>query len=129
MTMRAIAAAATAVLLAAGCAGAEPADTPPDNDRAVASVEIETFMFVPADLTVPVGTTITWTNRDDFAHTVTSGRARAERDRFTEGVLGDIGEMNASGTSFSWIVDEPGTFLYFCRYHPNMQGSITVTDG
>ena len=128
--MRLFAAATAALVLATACASPQP-ESPVGGgtERAVASVEIETFTFVPPDITVAVGTTITWTNRDDFAHTVTSGRARMERDDFTEGVLGDIGEMNARGTSFSWIVDEPGTFLYFCRYHPNMQGSVTVTDG
>lgn len=128
--MRLLAATITALMLATACTSPEPEpEAGGGTERAVTSVEIETFAFTPPDITVAVGTTITWTNRDDFAHTVTSGRARMERDDFAEGILGDIGEMNARGTSFSWIVDEPGTFLYFCRYHPNMQGSVTVTDG
>ncbi|HEX9766641.1 MAG TPA: plastocyanin/azurin family copper-binding protein [Nitriliruptorales bacterium] len=120
--------AVAALLLAAACApGPVAGGGGEDPTRPAVAVEIDTFAFVPAEVTVPVGTAITWTNLDDFAHTVTSGRAGDVRDDFVEGALGELGEMNGRGTMFSLVVTEPATLAYFCRYHPNMQGVVQVT--
>ncbi len=84
------------------------------------TVTIESFAYSPAELTVPVGTTVVWTNEDDVAHTVTAGTPDApEPDLFDSGSLG-------SGESFSFTFDEPGSFAYFCTLHPNMRATITV---
>ena len=42
------------------------------SSRQLREVKIDNFSFTPATLTVPVGTTVTWTNRDDIPHTVVS---------------------------------------------------------
>jgi plastocyanin len=79
-----------------------------------AAVEIKNFEFLPAVLTVPVGTTVTWTSRDDEPHTVTS----------TENVFTSPG-LDADET-FTYTFSTPGTYAYFCKLHPNMTGTIIV---
>jgi len=72
------------------------------------------FSFAPALASVPVGSTIRWTNRDDIPHTVVStGHA------FKSPVL-DTDEQ------FSHRFDAPGTYEYFCSIHPKMTGRIEV---
>lgn len=74
----------------------------------------------PADysvnvLTVPVGTTVTWTNDDPgMLHTVTS----------VDGLF-DSGFMN-EGDTWSFTFDEPGEFEYFCSPHPWMRAKVVV---
>jgi plastocyanin len=72
------------------------------------------FMFAPATLTVPAGSTVTWTNKDDEPHTVVS-----DSGLFRSGAL-DTGE------SFSFRFDKPGTYRYACSIHPRMLGTIVV---
>ncbi len=77
-------------------------------------VAIEQFKFAPAALTVPVGTTVTWTNKDGTLHTVTS----------TTKAFGSEG-LDQGGT-FSYTFTAPGTYAYICKLHPHMTGTITV---
>jgi plastocyanin len=82
------------------------------------SATIVDFAFNPGDLTVPVGTTVTWTNDGDRPHTVT--------DR---GGTFDTGPV-APDTSNEVTFTVPGRYLYFCRINPgSMNGVITVTPG
>jgi plastocyanin len=79
-------------------------------------VQIVDFAFDPADLTVAVGATVTWTNEDPATHSVVDrGGAFASPDL-------------ASGASFSFRSDEAGTFEYVCGIHPNMTGTVTVEE-
>jgi nitrite reductase (NO-forming) len=82
------------------------------------------YSFFPGDLTVSVGTTVTWTNRDQVVHTVTSGSSDGTVGQpdglFDSGLFG-VGE------TFQFTFTEPGTYSYFCTPHPWMQGSVTVT--
>jgi len=64
---------------------------------------------------VKAGTTVTWTNRDDDAHTVTS-----VANTFRSPGL-DTGE------TFSYTFTRAGTFEYFCTLHPLMTGKVVVT--
>ena len=80
-------------------------------------VSVVDFAFEPATVTVPAGATVTWTNTGSRPHTVT-----ADDGSFDSGRL-DPGEQ------FSQTFDQPGTFTYHCGFHPEMQGSIVVTDG
>jgi len=85
------------------------------------TVEIEDNYFEEADITVPVGTTVTWVQTGNNSHTTTSYDG-----------LWDSGLLpGGSGESFSYTFEEPGTFAYFCRPHEamGMVGSVTVTDG
>jgi plastocyanin len=77
-------------------------------------VKIDNFTFGPAELTVPVGTTITWANRDDIPHTVVS------TDKVFRSKVLDTGEK------FSFTFSTPGTFPYFCSIHPKMTGKVVV---
>lgn len=84
---------------------------------AEANVGIDNFTFAPTPLTVPGGTKVTFTNRDDTPHTVTSA---AQPPLFKSGPLD-------TGDSFARVFDTPGTFSYFCSLHPHMQGTVIVT--
>ncbi|MCH8207159.1 MAG: cupredoxin domain-containing protein [Chloroflexi bacterium] len=69
---------------------------------------------------VPVGTTVTWTNSDRVQHTTTSGTPGDETGVWTSDFL-------QQGDSFSFTFDQPGTFQYFCKVHPQtMQATVTV---
>ncbi len=83
---------------------------------AEAAIEIKDFAFNPDALTVRAGTKLTWTNRDDTPHTVTS---TATPPLFKSGALD-------SDDSFALVFDNPGTFSYFCSLHPHMQGTVIV---
>jgi amicyanin len=81
---------------------------------AAAAVKIDNFSFGPAEVKVPVGTTMTWTNRDDIPHTVVS------TDKAFKSKVLDTDE------SFSFTFSKPGTYEYFCSIHPKMTGKIVV---
>jgi plastocyanin len=72
------------------------------------------FMFAPVSLTVPAGSTVTWTNKDAEPHTVVS-----ETGLFRSAAM-DTNE------SFSYRFDKPGTYHYVCSIHPRMAGTIIV---
>ena len=77
-------------------------------------VKIDNFSFGPAELTVAVGTTVTWTNRDDIPHTVVS------TDKVFKSKVLDTDEK------FSYTFTQAGSFPYFCSIHPKMTGKVAV---
>ena len=79
-------------------------------------VRIDNFSFGPVALTVPVGTTITWTNRDDIPHTVVS---TDDPKTFKSKVLD-------TDDKFSFTFSKAGTYPYFCSIHPKMTGKVIV---
>jgi plastocyanin len=81
---------------------------------ASAEVKIDNFSFGPGTLTVPVGTIVTWTNRDDIPHTVVS----------TEGVFKS--KVLDTDEKYSFTFSRAGTFPYFCSIHPKMTGKVVV---
>jgi plastocyanin len=83
---------------------------------AASEVKIDNFSFGPATLTVSVGTTVAWTNRDDIPHTVVSSD---DAKTFKSNVL-DTDEK------FSFTFTKPGTYPYFCSIHPKMTGKVIV---
>ncbi|MGA8230744.1 MAG: cupredoxin domain-containing protein [Candidatus Acidiferrales bacterium] len=83
---------------------------------ATVEVQIDNFSFGPATVTVAVGTTVTWTNRDDIPHTVVS---TDDPKAFKSKVL-DTDEK------FSYTFAKPGTYPYFCSIHPKMTGTVVV---
>lgn len=76
---------------------------------------IEGFAFNPGSLEVAAGTTVTWTNNDSAAHTVT-----ADDGSFQSGRL-------EQGDSFSYTFETAGTFSYHCEYHSGMTATVTVS--
>lgn len=81
----------------------------------VSAVAVQAFVYDSAEITVPVGTTVTWTNNDPVAHTVTDVYQAWDSGLFEEG-----------GT-FSMTFTEPGTYDYYCIPHPMMIGKVIVT--
>ena len=77
-------------------------------------IKIDNFSFGPADVSIPVGTTVTWTNRDDIPHTVVS----------TEKVFKS--KVLDTDEQFSFTFTQAGTYPYFCSIHPKMAGRIVV---
>ncbi len=92
-----------------------PASTPGEPAaKPTTEVVIEGFAFTPATITIPAGTTVTWTNKDSAAHTVSS-----RDDVF------DSGNMRG-GATFSYTFDRKGTFEYYCKIHPYMTAKVIV---
>jgi plastocyanin len=99
------------VLLLAGSSIVRAADQP---SAANAEVKIDNFGFGPQAITVPVGATVTWTNRDDIPHTSVS----------TDGVFKS--KVMDTDEKFSYTFTKPGTYPYYCTIHPKMTGQIVV---
>jgi plastocyanin len=90
------------------------------SNQAVATnaVKIQNFAFSPADITVKKGAKVTWTNNDSVSHTVTEN----------DGKNGPSAPQMAPGSSYSFTFDQTGSFHYHCSLHPEMTGSVTVTE-
>ena len=84
------------------------------SSAASAEVKIDNFVFGPQTVTVPVGTTVTWTNHDDIPHTVVS----------TEGVFKS--KVRDTDEKFSYTFTKAGTYPYYCSVHPKMTGTVVV---
>lgn len=96
-----------------GSAAAVPA-APAAGDTVVT---IKGFAFSPAALVVKAGATVTWTNQDTDAHTVTS---QGSGGPLTSAAL-------STGQSYSYRFTTPGTYAYLCTIHPFMTATVTVT--
>jgi len=77
------------------------------------NVMIDNFTFEPAQLTVKVGTTVTWKNRDDIPHTVVAAGKFRSKTLDTD-------------DSYSFTFTTTGDYKYFCSLHPHMTGMIKV---
>jgi plastocyanin len=104
---------ATALALGASQPKVEGAETGQTQPAAV-EVKIDNFSFGPATITIPAGTTVTWTNRDDIPHTVVSD------DKIFKSKVLDTDEK------FSYTFSRPGSYPYFCSIHPKMTGKVVV---
>jgi plastocyanin len=94
------------MLLPVGSARAEDTAAP-------LAVHIDNFVFEPAQLTVKVGTTVTFKNRDDIPHVVVcAGKFRSK--------------TLDTDDSFSFTFTAAGDYKYFCSLHPHMTGMIKV---
>lgn len=91
----------------------KPAPRPPVAPPDI-QVKVDNFSFMPPDLKIPVGTKVTWTNRDDVPHTVVSTEGK-----FSSHAL-DTDEQ------FSFTFGEAGTYEYYCSIHPKMTAKVIV---
>ena len=95
-----------------------PAPTPGVTSAAVAIPVGAEFLgnraFIPAELNVAVGTTVTWTNNDSTSHTSTSNAVG-----WNSGIV-------QRGREFSFAFQSAGTFPYHCDIHPGMVGTVIV---
>lgn len=77
-------------------------------------VMISGSSFGPGTLMVAANTTVTWTNKDNSAHTVTS-----------DATMFDSGSMDNAAT-YSFLFTTKGSYKYHCSYHSGMTGTIIV---
>ncbi len=87
----------------------------PTESESTSSVAIENLVFSPAEITIKKGTTVTWTNKDSVAHTVTADDGNGPNSQLFE-----------QGETYSYKFDEVGTFKYHCQPHPSMKGTVVV---
>jgi len=99
------------VLLLTGSHIATAADQP---SMANSEIKIDNFTFGPQTVTVPVGATVTWTNKDDIPHTSVS----------TDGVFKS--KVLDTEEKFSYTFSKAGSYPYYCTIHPKMTGTIVV---
>ena len=100
-----------AMLVVAGSSRTAASDQP---TAANVAVKIDNVVFGPQAITVPVGTTVTWTNSDDIPHAAVS----------TDGVFKS--KVMDTNEKFSYTFTKAGTYSYFCSVHPKMTGQIVV---
>jgi len=81
------------------------------------TITISDFAFDPPEISVPVGTELTWNNEDSARHSVIGD---------DEGGPFQSEEFD-NGDSYTAVVEEEGTFPYHCGIHPNMTATVTVT--
>ena len=94
-----------------------PAESTTPAPDSTTTVEIRNNTFIPPQLNVAPGTTVTWVNRDSVPHTVTADNG-----------LFDSGQL-APGASYPVVLEGAGTVTYHCKLHPEMRGSIVVGEG
>jgi plastocyanin len=101
---------AAAAVFAAGCGGS-------DTSEPVATTEVEmvkSYRFDPKVIEIKAGDTVTWTNEDNFTHTVQ--------------VEGQEDHKVGQGESVEITFDKPGTYHYVCTLHSqDMDGTVIVT--
>ena len=116
----------TCVVALAGCGGGSsspmpttPTPTPGGTSPTTVSIPLgasaqTTGAYLPDSITVPVGTTVKWTNNDAIAHDVTS-----KNNLF-------LSPNMAPGATFSQTFQSAGSFPYYCTIHSGMTGTVTV---
>jgi len=125
--------AAVAVLLVVGCTGddaevvdeaasngGDAAATPEEEETTAdgATVIVREFSFQEPSAIIAPDTRVTWDNQDSADHTVTSGTPNEPTGVFDE-------ELPAEG-ELTIVMDEAGTYPYYCRIHPQMVAELVV---
>jgi plastocyanin len=88
------------------------------SDAKGVKVELRDLCFTPTVIRVQPGQSVTWTNRDDTAHTVTGVAGR----------WGTYDQLSLNDT-VTYRFQSSGVFPYFCLIHPGMVGAVVVGDG
>ena len=83
----------------------------------IAGCERTDECYLPPSVSVPAGATVTWSNDDTAAHTVTSSPESP--------MLFDSG-LFMPGATFDVEFEEAGEYPYLCIVHPWMVGTVTV---
>jgi plastocyanin len=106
--------------LLAGCGDSTKSNSAPTPAAAApttTSIAIKDFKYSPTPATVKVGAKVSVANADRAPHTLTD---RATGRAFDSGTI-------KTGATGSVTFSKPGTYSYFCEFHPYMRGSVTVT--
>ena len=80
---------------------------------ATIEITMENLVISPAEVSAKVGDTITWVNKDVFAHTATAKN-------------GDFDVTLPPNKSATSVLRKAGTVEYYCRYHPNMKATLKI---
>ena len=94
---------------------ARPAAREQSNSSDNYQIKIDNFSFAPATLTVPVGTTVTWVNKDDVPHKVVSTDGKDIKSPVLD-----------TDQKFTYTFTKTGTYPYYCSIHPKMTGKVIV---
>lgn len=96
--------------------GKTSAQTPAPSaaDTSGNEVIMQDHTFIPAEITIKKGESVTWTNKDSAAHDVTSATFKSD--------------LLSKGQSFEQVFNDVGTFEYSCTPHPYMKGKVIVTE-
>lgn len=79
------------------------------------NIELKGFAFSPNTLTISVGETVTWTNKDSASHTITSDSGN------------ELGSSSmGNGQTYLHTFSTAGTYAYHCSIHSTMKGRIVV---
>ena len=81
---------------------------------ATIQITMENLVISPAEASAKVGDTVEWINKDIFAHTATAQN-------------GDWDVTMPPKKTVTSVLKKAGTIDYYCRFHPNMKGRITVS--
>jgi plastocyanin len=100
--------------ISSGCHKKESAASPTTTVPGTNEVFIQNTSFGPSSITVAVNATVKWTNKDGFAHTVTSDAG-----------LFDSGTIASNGT-YSHQFTTAGTYPFHCSIHSSMTGRVVV---
>jgi plastocyanin len=133
------------VFALSGCTGSSPSQVLPSEgssmgqpaeqgEQAADAVVTMSLTFMPTDITVKVGDTVTWRNGETIGHTITSGQwgevneATGLRGTQTPDGMFDhkLSPRGEEGDTFSFTFDEAGTFLYYCQPHLTMNAKVIV---
>ncbi len=89
------------------------------NPATPATVDIADFAFAPNPIVIAAGSSVSWTNKDSFAHTV--------KFAGTPTLPADESPSLATGQTFTKSFATSGTYTYICGIHNSMVGTVTVT--
>ena len=78
------------------------------------SVNIKSFKFKEAEITIAVGDSIVWLNQDGARHTATARDGSFNTGTLRKGVSGEV------------VFTQAGTYQYFCKFHRSMRGTVVV---
>jgi plastocyanin len=105
----------TAAFALTACTKPNLAAISSNNPASGTAVKIDNFSFGPATITIPAGSTVTWTNSDDVPHVVTSDDNKMFKSKALD-----------TDDRFSFTFTKPGTYNYYCAIHPKMTAKIVV---
>jgi plastocyanin len=91
--------------------------------------ELTDDAYTPNPVEVNVGDTVTWINDDLTTHTATSGSSSSGSTGMFGGTDDSPEIIGPEGDTQSFTFDEAGQFEYYCTLHPNMVGTVVVTEG
>lgn len=93
----------------------EDEETVTETTPSTTEVDIRDYAYDEETITIKAGDTVVWKNYDSAPHTVTA----------TSGADFDSGKMS-NGDTWEYSFTEPGTYEYYCTYHPSMKGTVIV---